>query len=236
MDVNNQQKGAESSERKDRICQSIRKVGNRLGIEISPEMLDLSVTYIEELLRWNKAFNLVGRRLDLEGVLLLFLDSLTPLMMKGVFSEGVEVLDIGSGAGMPGIPLYLIGGPFPLTMAEAQRKRVTFLRHICRKLGLSRAYVYPGRIEEMRKHEDYMSFFDVGLARAVMDPMKLLGIAGPLISEGGKLVLFVGSSDGERLRRGASGLEKRGWRMESLRSTQRYVGRDNYLAILKKTS
>jgi 16S rRNA (guanine527-N7)-methyltransferase len=191
---------------------------------------------VEELLRWNKAFNLVGRRLDLEGVMLLFLDSLTPLAVKDIFPEGVEVLDIGSGAGMPGIPLYIIGGPFSLTMVESQRKRVTFIRHICRRLGLSRASVYPGRLEEMQKEEDLSSAFDVGLARAVMDPLKLLKIAGPVISEGGKLVLFVGKGDAERLRRGLLDLERKGWKLEGLRSTQRYVGRENYLAVLKKTS
>lgn len=212
----------------------IARVASRLGVEVTQEKLEQSQFYLQELLRWNKAFNLVGRRQRLEGVLTLFIDSLTPLLFKGLFERTAEVLDIGSGAGMPGIPLYIMGGPFLLTMVESQRKRVTFIRHICHKLSLAGATVFPGRLEAMRREEDFLSRFDVGLARAVMEPLKLVRAADPLISEGGALVLFVGKGDAERLRKEAASLGARGWRLEGLRSTQRYVGRENFLALLKK--
>lgn len=216
------------------ITERISKVVSRLGIEVTPDKLEQSQFYLRELLRWNKAFNLVGRRQSFEDVLTLFLDSLTPLVFKGLFAETAEVLDIGSGAGMPGIPLYIIGGPFALTMVESQRKKVTFIRHICRGLNLSEAVVFPERLEQMRRDEDFFNRFDIGLARAVMEPLRLVRAATPLISEGGVLVLFLGRGDAERLRKEAIFLGSSGWKLEALRSTQRYVGRDNFLALLKK--
>ncbi len=223
-----------TGEVREKIGRAVQKVAGKLGIEASEERLDRTVLYIEELMRWNRAFNLVGRRLDLDGILLLFLDSLTPLSIKGIVEEGAEVLDIGSGAGMPGLPLLIFGGPFSLTMVESQRKKVTFIRYVCHRLGLSSAGVYPGRLEDMRREEDYISAFDLGLARAVMEPVKLLKGAAPLISEEGRAVLFVGKGDAERLRRGSAELERMGWKLDSLRCTQRYVGRENYLAVFRK--
>ncbi|WP_287155027.1 16S rRNA (guanine(527)-N(7))-methyltransferase RsmG [Candidatus Solincola tengchongensis] len=220
----------------DMVFQSLRKAAGRLNIDISQEKLDMALAYLEELMRWNRAFNLVGRRLDLEGILTLFIDSLTPLAVRGISWEDAEVLDIGSGAGMPGIPLYIFGGPFSLTMLESQRKKITFIRHICQRLGLAGAGVYPGRLEEMRREEDFISGFDIGLARAVMNPEKLVRMASPLVSEGGKLILFLGKGDAETLRRNSLDWERRGWKLEGIKSTRRFVGRENYLAILRKAS
>lgn len=228
--------GAAWREEQERAREAIVKVASKMGVEVFPERIDASLCYLEELLRWNKAFNLVGRKQGFEGLLTLFLDSATPLLFRNLIGETTEVVDIGSGAGMPGIPLYLLGGPFALTLVESQRKKVTFLRHICHKLGLSGVAVFPGRLEEMQRDDDYLSRFDVGVARAVMQPPRLLRAARPVISEGGVLVLFVGKDDAEALRKGASELESRGWRLEGLRFTQRYVGRENYLALVRKTS
>lgn len=214
---------------------AVQKIANKLSIELRQDQLDSAADYLRELIRWNRAYNLVGRRLSFDDLLTLFIDSVTPLAVRGLFGEGKEVVDIGSGAGMPGIPLYLIGGPFPLTLVESQRKKITFLRHVCRRLGLDEVSVYPGRLETMQKEENYANDFDVGLARAVMDPTKLCRLARPLISEEGRLVIFVGKTDAERIRKESNRLEGKGWRLENLRSTQRLVGRENYLAVLKKT-
>ena len=90
---------------------------------------------------------------------------------------------------MPGIPLYLVAGPSAHAV-ESQRKRITFLKHICRKLELEEARVCGGRFEEMARTEDHLNAYEVGMARAVMDPMRLVRLARPLLCEKGRLVLF----------------------------------------------
>ncbi len=218
--------------------EALQKLGSKLSMEFSPEKAEVAAAYLEELMRWNRAYNLVGRKLTADDLLVLFIDSLTPLVFNELFRQEkvYEYVDIGSGAGMPGIPLYLLGGPFPITLVESQRKKITFLRHVIRKLDMSGASVYAGRLESMVKDEDYVNNYDVGLARAVMDPGRLCRLARPLIAEGGRLVLFIGRTDAEKVRKEGVIMEKSGWQLEAVRSTQRLVGRDNYLAVLRKAA
>jgi 16S rRNA (guanine527-N7)-methyltransferase len=170
-----------------------------------------------------------------EGLIELIRDALTPLSIRGLLEGRKEVLDIGSGAGLPGIPLYLVAGGFPLTLMEAQRKKVTFMRHICRTLELRDVRVHAARLEDMVKEEDQLNAYEIGLARAVMDPARLYRMARPLLCEGGRLVLFVGKTDAEKIRRGSLALSDKGYELQAIKSTQRLAGKDNYLAVLKKT-
>jgi 16S rRNA (guanine527-N7)-methyltransferase len=225
---------------KDEIALKLRdavgRAAGKMGIEVDEEGISGLIAYTEELKRWNKAYNLVGRKLDQEGLVSLLIDAISPLGIKGLFEEGKEVLDIGSGAGLPGIPLFLLAGPFSLTMVESQRKKITFIRHICRKLSLEDARVYAGRAEDMSKEEDHLNAYEIGLARAVMDPIRMIKTARPLLCEGGRLVLFVGKADAERIRKESFNLEQKGAKLETLRSTQRLVGKEHFLATIRKKS
>jgi 16S rRNA (guanine527-N7)-methyltransferase len=217
------------------LIDACERMGRKLDLVFEEESLRDLVIYAEELRFWNRAYNLVGRKIGTEGLVSLIIDALSPLSLKGLLEKGKEVVDIGSGAGLPGIPLYLLAGPFSLTAVEAQRKKITFLRHICRKLNLEGVKLYPGRLEDMVKDEDHLSAYEIGLARAVMDPLRLLKAARPLISEGGKLVVFVGEKDGEGIRKKSLELGEKGLKVESVRSMQRVVGKENYLAVIRKT-
>ena len=218
-----------------RIRLSCERALRKIGIVVEDKRVDELVKYAEELSRWNKAYNLVGRNLGAEGLASLIVDAISPLCLKGLLKEGKEVIDIGSGAGLPGIPLYLLAEPFSLTLVESQRKKITFLRHIRRFLDLEEVKVYPGRVEEMAKEEDYLNAYEVVLSRAVMDPIRLIGIARHLICEGGQIVIFVGKSDAEKIKKTAQDLEKSGMKVEAIRSTQRIVGKEHFLAVASKT-
>ncbi|RJP33044.1 MAG: 16S rRNA (guanine(527)-N(7))-methyltransferase RsmG [Actinobacteria bacterium] len=217
------------------LREAIGRAASKMGLDIDEEKLECVIAYAIELQKWNKAYNLVGRKTGVEGFVDLFVDAVTPMMLRNLFDEGKEVLDVGSGAGLPGIPLYLIAGPFALTLVESQRKKITFLRHICRTLDLHDVRVYPGRIEDMTREEDHLNAYEIALARAVMDPLRLLRVARPLLCEAGQIVAFVGKGDAERIRRSALDLEVGGVKLEAVRSTQRIVGKENYLAVFRKT-
>jgi len=218
----------------ERLIAALRKTASRMNYEASDESLQIIAEYGDELRKWNKAYNLVGRKLGADGIIELYKDALTPLCIRGLLEGRKEVLDIGSGAGLPGLLLYLVAGPFPLTLVESQRKKITFLRHICQKLGLEEVMLYGGRLEAMAKEEDNLSAYEVGFTRAAMEPMRLLKTARPLLCEGGKLVLFVGKNDAERIRKSAFVQKDKGFELEALRSTQRFAGKENYLAVMKK--
>jgi len=226
---------AEKEDFAGKLKEAAEKTADRSGCEISEENLRKLIVYGSELQKWNKAYNLVGRKVGTDGLIDLIRDAMTPLSIRGLFEGRKEVLDIGSGAGLPGIPLYLAAGSFPLTPVESQRKKVTFIRHICRMLELEDVRVYGGRLEEMVREEDQLNAYEVGLARAVMEPARLLRLARPLLCEGGRIVLFVGKADAERIRKGALAWDERGYELQTIKSTQRLAGKDNYLAVLKKT-
>lgn len=226
---------AEKSDLTTRLRVAVERAAGKMGIDICEESLDMMGIYVDELQKWNKAYNLVGRKIGLEGIIDLYIDALTPLMMKGIFDKGKEVLDIGSGAGLPGLPLYIVAGPFPLTLVESQRKRITFLRHVCRVLDAGSIRLYPGRLEDIAREEDSLNAYEVALARAVMDPLRLSRIAHPLLCEGGMLVVFVGKNDADTIRRTGVELGGKGMELDTLRSTQRIVGKENYLAVFRKT-
>jgi 16S rRNA (guanine527-N7)-methyltransferase len=221
------------------IAQGISEATSRfilkIGMTIDESSLERLGLYAEELAKWNKAYNLVGRKLGSQGIVDLIVDALTPLSIKGLLGEKKDVLDLGTGAGLPGIPLFLAAGPFPLTLVEAQRKKITFLRHIQRKLELQGVRIFPGRIEEIARSEDEMSRYDVVLARAVADPIRLMKQARVMLSQGGKIVEFVGKNDAERIRKsGAELQEKAGLKVEAMKSMQRYIGKEHYLAVVMK--
>jgi 16S rRNA (guanine527-N7)-methyltransferase len=226
----------EKSDLVSKLDESLRRTASRMGIEASKEGLERITAYALELERWNRAYNLVARRIGVEGFVSLLVDAISPLCIRGLFDERKEVLDIGSGAGLPGIPLYLMVGSFPLTLVESQRKKITFLRHIKRKLVLEDIRVYPGRLEGISKEEDHLNAYEIALARAVMDPMRLIKTARPLLCEGGRVVLYMGKGDADRIRKGVASLKDKGYELEALRSTQRFVGKENYLAVIRKTS
>ncbi len=220
---------------REKIKTAVERAAGRMDIEGWENNLEKAINYVEELQKWNKAYNLVGRRIGIEGILDLYVDALTPLSVRGLFDGRKEVLDAGSGAGMPGIPLYLMVGPFPLTLVESQRKKITFLRHVCRVLALDDVAVYPGRLEEIARDEDHLSAYDVGLARAVMEPLRLSRTIKPLLCKDGRTVIFVGKKDAERIKRSSLDLTEKGMQLEAIRSMQRIVGKENYLAVLRKT-
>ena len=214
---------------------AIERAASKMGVDVCEDCLLKMTAYADELQKWNKAYNLVGRKIGIEGIIDLFVDAVTPLIIGGIFDAVKEVVDIGSGGGLPGIPLYLMAGPFPVTLVEPQRKKITFLRHICRMLELEEIRIYPGRMEDIAREEDSLNAYEVALARAVMEPTRLLKLARPVLCEGGVLVSFVGKSDAETIRKTSFKLEERGMKLDTLRSTQRIVGKENYLAVFRKT-
>lgn len=217
------------------LSDAVERAARKIGIRPDDAAIDCLGAYAEELVRWNRAYNLVGRKIGEGGIVSLIIDSITPLSFKGLLTDQKEVLDIGSGAGLPGIPLYLLAGPFSLRLVESQRKRITFLRHIRRCLDLKQVTIYAGRFEDMARAEDNLNEFDLAFARAVSNPFKILKQAKPLMSQGGRIVLFVGKNDAESLRKASIDLEKTGGlRIEGIKSTERIVGKEHFLAVAAK--
>ena len=143
--------------------------------------------YCRELERWNRRISLVSRKQP-DWVRIHFLDSLVPVGM-GLFKGNERIIDLGAGAGFPGLPLRIVLPGTSLTMAESSGKKCAFLRHVSRTLGLERADVAEGRFGDLLDR-GLSGKFDVAVSRAAAKPRKILGAAIPFLAEDGRVLVY----------------------------------------------
>lgn len=159
----------------------------QLGLALSDAQLEQFLTYRTELLDWNTRMNLTAITEPEEVLIRHFLDSLSLLH---VYDEPHTcLLDIGSGAGFPGLPLKIMRPNWQVVLVEATGKKVTFLRHIIETLQLQDIVALQGRAEVLAHEPNYRAAFDVVTARAVASLPTLLEYAAPFCRVGGQIIL-----------------------------------------------
>ena len=173
-----------------------------MGLELSEEHLGAFEIYYRELVAWNEKFNLTAIT-DYDQVQIKhFLDSLTCLL--AIQSPGSEVrgraIDIGAGAGFPGLPLKIVCPGLQLTLLEARGKKVGFLEHIVSRLELAGVEVIKRRAEELGRDAAHRERYDLALARAVAELPVLVEYALPFCRVGGLFVAQKGAEGDAEVR------------------------------------
>jgi len=165
-----------------------------LGIALGPEQQARFVAYSELLLEWNERINLLGPAAVLALWSRHLLDALTIIAALPVAladtTMAQAVLDVGSGAGLPGIPLQIAFPAWQVTLLEATGKRATFLELAAAELGLSNLQVLQGRAEDLARDGDYREAFDLCVARAVTNAAGLVELTLPFVAIGGSVILY----------------------------------------------
>ena len=180
------------------------------GIGLSSSELGLFQDYLEELWEWSKRFNLTGLKTRERMVIELFLDSLIPAPF--IPEEGT-MLDVGSGAGFPGLPLKILHPRVQAHLLETNTKKVSFLKQVIRSLKLRGIEVVQERIEA-HKRRLHGELYDVITARAVADLTRILSWCSPLLSEKGFLVAFLGAEGEKDLAKNQGVVDTLGLRVE----------------------
>ncbi len=155
--------------------------------ELTPGQLDYISRYIDILIRWNERTNLTSIREPEDMVRRHFGESLFAATHLLESDSKRSVIDVGSGAGFPGLPLKIFAPGIGLTLIESQNKKSTFLREVVRALGLSGVEVYLGRAECYERKAELVTM------RAVERFEESLRIAGTLVDEVGSLAVLIGS-------------------------------------------
>lgn len=158
-----------------------------LGVALSSDQVDRFLSYLATLLQWNNTFNLTSISDPVAVVRLHFLDSLA---IAPFVDRSGPILDVGSGAGFPGMPLKIIFPDAAITLVEPRRKRANFLRALIRQLQAKDVKVIEGRVEDLSQ-QLAESFSTVAL-RAVGNLEFLLPIIRPLLQPGGKCLIMHG--------------------------------------------
>ena len=133
------------------------------ALSLPTEGIPALMRYADLLAKKNKVMNLTAIKDPAEVARLHFLDSAALLALKDF--RGMSVVDVGTGAGFPGLPLKILEPSLHLTLLDAQRKRVDFLREVCRELGLEDVDCVHGRAEEFA--QERRETFDLAVSRAV---------------------------------------------------------------------
>ena len=168
------------------------------GLMPGEKEISLFESYRKEILFWNNKMNLVSVKSPLDIPVKHFIDSLTaaPYLPR----KDVTVLDIGAGAGFPGIPLKICMGSLKLYLLESQRKKASFLKHVVRKLDLGGITVLHKRAEDLIGEGSYREFFDTVISRATLKLPKLVTMGGYFLAAGGILLAMKGADIEKELR------------------------------------
>ncbi len=159
----------------------------KIGCQLTKECCEQLEWYFGELVRWNQKINLIGHQKEKDIIANLFIDSLA---FHKVFNDKLpsSVLDIGSGAGFPGLPIKINESKLSITLVEPNLKKVAFLHHIIGSLELKSVHVEAKRIEEMPNFLQFQKAYDWILLKALRYDL-CLPYVKPLLSERGQFVL-----------------------------------------------
>ena len=207
---------------------------NLLGIRLTNRQIAAFERYEQELLDWNARFNLPAIR-ESEGIRTKhFLDSLTCLLAWRDNPPG-SLIDIGTGAGFPGIPLKIIYPSMNLTLVESVGKKAEFCRHIVKELGLERVEVLQARAEALGQQPGRRERYDWAVARAVANLPILAEFLLPFVRVGGAMLAQKGESGPAEAHASENAVKVLGGRLRQLVKVHLPgVAEDRYLVIIDK--
>ena len=184
--------------------QILQDGAREFGVELSENQVTLLGRFMEELCSWNRRMNLTGISDPRAMIIKLLLE---PLVALSYLPARGTLLDVGSGAGIPGIPLKIARDSFEVHLLESRAKKVSFLKHVIRELGLSGIIASQGRAEKCPAESGLLSCYDVVTARALAPLKKTLSLCYPYIREGGLLITYKGSRVNDEIQECAGSLD-----------------------------
>lgn len=164
-----------------------------IGLRLSEAQLEAFKIYEEELMIWNEKMNLTAIRESGQIRSKHFLDSLTCMLVWGE-NRPASLIDVGTGAGFPGIPLKIVMPQLKLTLVESVGKKVNFCKHITSRLNLDKVEIIKARAEDLGQDLQYREKYDWAVARAVANLPILAEYLIPLVRIGGGVIAQKGES------------------------------------------
>lgn len=167
-----------------------------LNIDLSEEQITQFFDYMNLLIEWNNVMNLTGITEPKEIILKHFIDSLTVL---DKISKTSKIIDVGTGAGFPGVPIKIACPETKVVLLDSLNKRINFLNEVINKLNLKNIQTIHGRAEDLGKDKNYREKFDIAIARAVAPLNILLEYLMPFVKIGGNSICMKGSNSTEEI-------------------------------------
>lgn len=181
-------------------------------IELSKENTEKLYIYMNNLLEWNERINLTAINDEKDIIVKHFIDSI----FVNKFVDGNRLLDIGSGAGFPGIPLKIVNDDLEVTLVDAVNKKVKFMQDSIEKLQLKNIESLHARAEDLAHDNNYREQFDVVVSRAVSNMSTLVEYMLPFTKVGGKCLCLKGPNYEEELEISKNAIKKLGGKISNV--------------------
>ena len=160
-----------------------------ISVELTDKQVSQFIKFYEMLVEWNKVMNLTGITEYDEVVMKHFVDSLSIVKVNG-FDNVTSIIDVGTGAGFPGIPLKIVFPEIKITLLDSLNKRIKFLNAVIDELELENIETIHGRAEDFSKKEDYREQYDLCVSRAVANLATLSEYCLPYVKTGGTFISY----------------------------------------------
>lgn len=195
----------------------IKLYGKEISIEFSDIQIKKFYKYMNLLIEWNEKINLTAITEPKEIIIKHFIDSLT--ILKDIKGKNTLV-DVGTGAGFPGIPLKIMNEEIKITLLDSLNKRINFLNEVIKELDLRNIDTIHSRVEEAGKNKKYRESFDIATARAVANLSTLSEYMLPLVRVGGKSICMKGPEVSEELQNSKKAISILGGEIENIDNFQ----------------
>ena len=184
----------------------------KLDLKLTEKQIEKFYNYMNLLIEWNKKINLTAIVEPKDIILKHFIDSLT--IVKYI-KKGETIIDVGTGAGFPGIPLKIVRDDLKITLADSLNKRINFLNEVINKLDLKNIETIHTRAEELGKNKKYREKFDIATSRAVANMSTLSEYLIPFIKVEGKCICMKSSDIDTELENAKNAINILGCKIES---------------------
>lgn len=184
----------------------------KLNLTLTEEQIEKFYNYMNLLIEWNKKINLTAIIEPKDIILKHFIDSLT---IEKYIKKGENIIDVGTGAGFPGIPLKIAREDLKITLADSLNKRINFLNEVINKLDLKNIETIHTRAEELGKNKKFREKFDIATSRAVANMSTLSEYLIPFVKVNGRCICMKSSDIDTELENAKKAINILGCEIES---------------------
>ena len=209
----------------------------RLDINLNEEQIKKFSRYLELLIQWNQKINLTSLKTPQEIIIKHFLDSISCIKVinKYTDTERINIIDIGTGAGFPGIPIKIICPCVRLSLLEARKKKTIFLGKVTEEMNFQQVKILNGRVETFGKDPDHRERYDIAISRAVARLNVLSEFCLPLVRVGGLFMAQKGRSYKEEIDKALKVVQLLGGELIGVEKVRiPFINQERYLLVIKK--
>lgn len=188
-------------------------LSKKINISLLDEQVNEFAKYQDLLLEWNEKINLTAITEEKDIIIKHFIDSMT---ISKYFKKNDKIIDVGTGAGFPGVPLKIVDKTLKITLLDSLNKRINYLNDVIEKLRFENVETIHGRAEELSRNSKYREQYDVATARAVANLKTLSEYCLPFVKVGGYFVCMKGSDIEDELSNAKSHIEALGGKIEKI--------------------